>query len=773
MRAVLTGDPSAPVLELEQFGFNARTPDGRLLREAVKDLPGARWNGKAKQWVVTGTGLGTDPYEVMEAHGFEIDDSVMGEDAWADVDDLADLTVPSVEIERADGVPVEVLVYPRLASFAQVRDHIGESAVPDKKLNCFRLPLPDALDADLQAIPALARRLTGEDLTFAQSLYNEPDTPAAAHEDVDAAAAWLGAETCTDPYDENDPDWKPVLSEEAREKIDLIASYTGRLPENFGLDLFPFQLGGAYAVAAGHNVLVDPPGLGKTRQTLAAAAIRGDKRILLVCPKLAVNNWVRESSGAFGAPAGGGAALLDTKGVAWGGSLHRLSDKAKTKPAETFVPIHPTRAVPALPEEGVVVIAHSTLAARPELTEELISWAPTFVGWDEAHLISNWETKAALSSRMIATALHGRAMCVPITGTPVRSSVVELANLLYFAGHLQSLYDGPAAFLDTYAKRNHFGAWVTKKRPTGLLESLHAKLAEYSWVRRDKTAVLPQLPSKLRAVQVVTTSNKRFKDAHDDLFAKIEEWIDELGHEPNDTEIDEYAATNIGMVTPLRVAAGAAKAEIVAEIVKDWMETHDQPADGPYDDPLLLWFVYTDVMYEVGSKVEELGYKVAYIDGQTSTDDRGGAQELMQAGEIGVLLSTIKAGGQNFTLTRCRQAFMIETDWVPANVTQAEDRIHRISQTRQSTITTLLNPETLDPVVRAVQLRKAEILEKVMPGGDHRVGGFNTMIGADGSVTQITEQELTTMEAVASPADILARIVEDVVASRARRTHGR
>ena len=509
-----------------------------------------------------------------------------------------------------------------------------------------------------------------------------------------------------------------------------------------------------------------------TRQTLAAAAIRGDKRILLVCPKLAVSNWVREASGAFGAAAGGDA-LLDTAGVAWAPSVARIKPNSKPKPVETFTAIQPGRNVPLFPEEGVVVIAHSTLAARPELTEELIAWSPTFVGWDEAHLISNWETQAALASRKIATALQGRAMCVPITGTPVRSSVVELANLLYFSGHLQPYFDGPASFLATYAKRNHFGAWVTKKRPTGLLESLHAKLADTAWVRRDKAAVLPQLPEKLRAVQLVNTPNKLFKEAHDRLFEIIEEWIDELGHEPNDAEIDEYAAASIGLVTPLRVAAGAAKADVVAEIVKDWMEAHQQPKDGPYDDPLILWFVYTDVMYEVGAKVEELGYKVAYIDGQAESADRGGAQDLMQAGKLGVLLSTIKAGGQNLTLTRCRQAFMVETDWVPANVTQAEDRIHRISQDRQATITTLLNVETLDPVVRAVQLRKAEILERVMPGGDHRVGGFNTMIDDDGTVTQITEQELTKMEAVASPADILARIVEDVVATRARRTHGR
>ena len=109
-----------------------------------------------------------------------------------------------------------------------------------------------------------------------------------------------------------------------------------------------------------------------TRQTLAAAAIRGDKRILLVCPKLAVSNWVREASGAFGAAAGGDA-LLDTAGVAGAPSVARIKPNSKPKPVETFTAIQPGRNVPLFPEEGVVghVRVHRTTAHALTVEEQL------------------------------------------------------------------------------------------------------------------------------------------------------------------------------------------------------------------------------------------------------------------------------------------------------------------------------------------------------------------------------------------------------------------
>lgn len=125
-----------------------------------------------------------------------------------------------------------------------------------------------------------------------------------------------------------------------------------------------------------------------TRQGLAAAAIRGAKRVLIICPPLVLTNWSREASTALGPG-------FDPSKVP------APPKRGKSFPYGTVV-FYPGRKTPELPEEGVVVVAFSLLAARPELLAQVRAWQTDALITDESHLLRGWESARGTVIRNLA-----------------------------------------------------------------------------------------------------------------------------------------------------------------------------------------------------------------------------------------------------------------------------------------------------------------------------------------------------------------------------------
>jgi len=82
------------------------------------------------------------------------------------------------------------------------------------------------------------------------------------------------------------------------------------------------------------------------------------------------------------------------------------------------------------------------------------------------------------------------------------------------------------------------------------------------------------------------------------------------------------------------------------------------------------------------------GYNYCRLDGSTKSIDRMQAIDSFQdhkENKFVFLLST-KAGGLGINLTAADTVILYDIDWNPQNDKQAEDRAHRIGQTRQVVI---------------------------------------------------------------------------------------
>lgn len=724
-RAVLTGTDRQPRLLLT-FDIADRLPDGTPLLGWVRALPGRRWDRTHGCWVVTA--VGRSPDLALARAGFEVDLDDDGADgSLRDVWSLAQVYRPLVKASAAR--PGLALVRPRLAGFAVTRDLLGPAATWDSTTGRFEVPVADLLVA---GGPNPGLELLDDALAAARASVSASSSATTAPSQAAVAAA-----TSTGVN----------LSAETQAHIEDLVAAGGDIPAWFGLDLYPYQRLGALAAVSGRSLICDPTGLGKTRTALAAIALRhaagAADRAVIVVPPVVVTSWTREAetSGLASVPP------RRTKKTA------NLVVEAASGPGRELVVFRAGRKEPDLPERGVVIVPDSLLASRPALLARLGQWQPGVLVYDEAHRARTWTSQRATSMRELCGSLSPGALRIAMTATPLfDSSPAELACPLAISGHLDPVFGGYSAFVRTYCRRNHFNALVAN---TKMLPALRALLIERVWVRRDKSEVLADLPAKSRHANVVDVDLAGFRAAHVEVLAKIDEWLDaqlaQLGRLPNDAEVEAWSRTQIGLMSPLRKAAGLAKVPVAIELVANWVEenqTHAPHGRVLFDNPLVVWAHHKEVVAALAAAVpEQLADRIAVIDGATPAHLRGELAEAFQAGELGALVCSIAAAGVGITLTRADTALFVESDFGVSTMSQAEDRIHRIGQHRPVTITTLVAAGTFDERIQDILARKATIIDAVT-GDDSDVS-----VAATGG-------------AGPSPAEIVETLVREALARR-------
>jgi hypothetical protein len=351
----------------------------------------------------------------------------------------------------------------------------------------------------------------------------------------------------------------------------------------------------------------------------------------------------------------------------------------------------------------------------------------------------------------------------------VFASPADLTAALAISGHLDTVFGGLSQFLETYCKQNFFGAWVAREE---MMDQLLAILEARVWTRRTKAQVLPDLPKKFRSGVFLDVDLAGFRAAHADVEAKIDDWLDQFesrnGRMPTapdaysdpskevgagGSEVETWARGQVGLVSPLRRAAGMAKVEPAVDRIREHVEatTSGTGRNAVYDRPLIVWVHHREVGDAMALAVPAAVARTEIIRGGTSADDRGRIVDDFQAGKIPVLVASIAAAGVGITLTRSCDSIFVETDWTVSNVTQAEDRQLRIGQTRPVALTTLIAVGTLDERIQGVLQKKSVLLDQLLPGGDNRPA----IMGLDS-------------DSAATPAGIVTDIAVRLIAARGK-----
>ena len=282
---------------------------------------------------------------------------------------------------------------------------------------------------------------------------------------------------------------------------------------------------------------------------------------------------------------------------------------------------------------------------------------------DEAHYIKNPKakrTKAAIEIKADRKLL--------LTGTPIPNRPIELQPL---AGYLEpGLFGDFFKFAHRYADAFH-GRWGWDFSGASNLSELQERLRSSILVRRLKADVLDELPSKQRQVIVLDGAD----------------YIEELRLERLAEAALETTSPRIRFeeLSEVRHRLAVAKVPAILDHVRG------------VDHPVVIFAHHKDVVRALADELDAVT-----LTGDHSTEERQAAVESFQRGDVQYFIGTIGAAGVGIRLTRSSLGVFAELDWVPGNLSQSEDRCHRIGQNDSVLVQHLVVDESID--ARQVEL---------------------------------------------------------------------
>lgn len=133
---------------------------------------------------------------------------------------------------------------------------------------------------------------------------------------------------------------------------------------------------------------------------------------------------------------------------------------------------------------------------------------------------------------------------------------------------------------------------------------------------------------------------------------------------------------------------------------------------------ILIFSQWTKCMDLLGCLMESLDLKFFRLDGQTQISERQNLiDEFNKDPSIPVFLLSTRAGGMGINLTAADVCILHDLDFNPFNDLQAEDRCHRIGQTKCVTVIKMITSGTVDADIYEMQQRKAKMNAAILQDG--------------------------------------------------------
>lgn len=129
--------------------------------------------------------------------------------------------------------------------------------------------------------------------------------------------------------------------------------------------------------------------------------------------------------------------------------------------------------------------------------------------------------------------------------------------------------------------------------------------------------------------------------------------------------------------------------------------------------------------------LDVMGFSYTRLDGSTQVSDRQSlVDEFNNDPNIFVFLLSTRAGGQGLNLTGADTVILHDLDFNPQMDRQAEDRCHRIGQSKPVTIYRLVTKDTVDESIYKIAQQKLVLDAAVLEGkesSDSSDGDARTM----------------------------------------------
>jgi len=283
-----------------------------------------------------------------------------------------------------------------------------------------------------------------------------------------------------------------------------------------------------------------------------------------------------------------------------------------------------------------------------------------------------------------------------ITGTPIANKPIDLWSQFFFL-------DGGALLGEDFKE---FKARYNEKNAdyNEVLMELRNTLSEHS-IRRCKNEVL-ELPEKKFLNVYVTLKGEQLK-----LYSQLKEELRiEVQDMDGNTIIDEAENILKKLLRLTQIASNPAlidkgykevpiKFDVLDSLLKDIIVKNEKT---------IVWTSFVENITILKNRLKQ--YNPLIIYGDVPVRDRADAVKVFQESEKNrIMIANPSAAREGLTLTRANNAIYLDRNFNLVDYLQSQDRIHRISQTRECKIFKIIAKNTIDEYIDKVIDVKKEI----------------------------------------------------------------
>jgi len=132
------------------------------------------------------------------------------------------------------------------------------------------------------------------------------------------------------------------------------------------------------------------------------------------------------------------------------------------------------------------------------------------------------------------------------------------------------------------------------------------------------------------------------------------------------------------------------------------------------DEKVVVFTMFRATVAALKARLDKRKISNVSLIGGMSQEEIEEAKRALNEGDARVLIGTVQAGGVGHSLVGASLAIFIDKHWNPMVQEQAEDRLHRVTQTRTVHIITLVNPSTVDDLVEYALLKKIGMTKLIL-----------------------------------------------------------
>jgi SWI/SNF-related matrix-associated actin-dependent regulator 1 of chromatin subfamily A len=404
--------------------------------------------------------------------------------------------------------------------------------------------------------------------------------------------------------------------------------------------------------------LFDEQGLGKSKQVIDALSAQMTERsidaALIICPNGLKTNWGREiekfSSGSY--------AVFGA-----GRSARRLAFRSL--------------------KSSFYVINYEAVDTELASLKALLRFKRIALVLDESHRIKTPEaktTQAVLALRSLATRRY------ILSGTPVANKPEDLWSQMLFLDDGVTLGASAEQFQKTYGSAS---------RGYRNLDQLRLRVATKSLRRLKATAV--SLPAKeFRRVSVALTGSQA--QMYSTMKTELALWVRDM----DGAHIEERADAILARLVRLaQIASNPAMLDkAYVETPSKFLQLDRELADrmGDPAQKVLIWTSFVENINALRQRYAR--WNPVCIHGAISNEERDVAVNAFKTdSDTRILIANPAAAREGLTLTEANLAIYVDRTFNLVDYLQSQDRIHRISQSRDCEIVLLIAVNTVDELI--------------------------------------------------------------------------